>query len=340
MVRKSFPQQKIVEQVCYIILKVLEGFVEEFFDQNPISQLGIITTRNKRAEKISDLAGNGRKHIKNIQKTTETPCCGEPSLQNALELALRSLKMLPSHASREVLVLMGSLTTCDPGDITVTIKNLKSHGVRCSVIGLAAEVHVYRLLARETGGTFSVILDDCHYRDQVNQHVEPPPAATCLEASLIKMGFPHQTIYEGKEAPITLCIHMDVLDGEGSKLNCGKYSCPQCCSKYCELPVECRACGLTLVSAPHLARSYHHLFPVESYQEQEITSDSEKPHHCFACQRQFIEHDKHKYQCPTCKQIFCLDCDLFVHETLHTCPGCATSQQTFQVMGREALPVL
>ena len=32
--------------------------------------------------------------------------------------------------------------------------------------------------------------------------------------------------------------------------------------RYCELPVECRGCGLTLVSAPHLARSYHHLFPL------------------------------------------------------------------------------
>lgn len=49
-------------------------------------------------------------------------CSGEPSIQNALELALRSLRMLPSHASREILILMGSLTTCDPGDISVTIQ--------------------------------------------------------------------------------------------------------------------------------------------------------------------------------------------------------------------------
>ncbi|XP_063228236.1 general transcription factor IIH subunit 2 [Bacillus rossius redtenbacheri] len=330
---------KPTRQLCTI--KILEGFVEEFFDQNPISQLGIITTRNKRAEKISELAGNSRKHIMNIQKTTETPCAGEPSLQNALELALKSLKMLPSHASREVLVLMGSLTTCDPGDITVTIKSLKSHGVRCSVIGLAAEVHVCRLLARETGGTFGVVVDDRHFRDQVHQAVGPPPAAACLEASLVKMGFPHQAVHGGKEAPITLCMcHMDEPDGEGSKLNRGRYSCPQCCSKYCELPVECRACGLTLVSAPHLARSYHHLFPVEAYKEQEIGGGGDRPHHCFACQRPFVEQDKHKYQCPTCLKIFCIDCDLFVHEALHTCPGCATSQHTFQVMGREVMPVI
>lgn len=51
-----------------------------------------------------------------------TPLTGEPSLQNSLELALKSLRILPSHASREILVIMGSLTTCDPGDINETIQ--------------------------------------------------------------------------------------------------------------------------------------------------------------------------------------------------------------------------
>ena len=36
------------------------------------------------------------------------------------------------------------------------------------------------------------------------------------------------------------------------------YNCPQRGSRYCELPVECKQCGLTLVLTPHLARSYHH----------------------------------------------------------------------------------
>lgn len=46
--------------------KLLEDFIEEFFYQNPISQLGVIITRNKRAEKVSDLTGNSKKHIKVI----------------------------------------------------------------------------------------------------------------------------------------------------------------------------------------------------------------------------------------------------------------------------------
>lgn len=79
-------------------------------------------------------------------------------------------------------------------------------GVRCSVVGLAAEVHVCRRLSHETGGVFGVVLDDIHYRDQLYAHIEPPPAANCLESSLIKMGFPHHMITEGKEAPLTICM--------------------------------------------------------------------------------------------------------------------------------------
>jgi transcription initiation factor TFIIH subunit 2 len=51
-----------------------------------------------------------------------------------------------------------------------------------------------------------VILDDCHFRDQLFQHVDPPPAATFLDSSLIKMGFPHHMVREGKEASLTLCM--------------------------------------------------------------------------------------------------------------------------------------
>jgi len=27
-------------------------------------------------------------------------------------------------------------------------------------------------------------------------------------------------------------------------------------------------------------------------------------------------------RCPLCRQLFCVDCDAFVHETLFNCPGC------------------
>lgn len=41
-----------------LTMAYLESFIIEYFDQNPISQLGIITTKNGLAEKISELSGN------------------------------------------------------------------------------------------------------------------------------------------------------------------------------------------------------------------------------------------------------------------------------------------
>lgn len=343
-------------------MKLLEGFIEEFFDQNPISQMGVIITRNKRAEKICELAGNPRKHIKLIQQFAKQAWNGggEPSIQNALELAHSSLKLLPPHASREVLILLGSLTTCDPGDITTTIESVRKVGIRCSIIGLAAEVHVCKLLARVTGGDFGVALDDVHFRELLLQQVLPPPSATIttpsgpnatvaptIDASLVKMGFPQHHVAglptaDGvtKQPPqqaFTMCMcHLDAKEEDGSvsttRNTSGGYFCPQCCSKYCELPVECKACGLALVSAPHLARSYHHLFPVAPYTELPI-SKSLGISSCQSCLYRFKQADKMCYRCETCHQIFCLECDLFIHDTMHVCPGCSINQRTYGLAG-------
>ncbi|XP_014475117.1 PREDICTED: general transcription factor IIH subunit 2 isoform X3 [Dinoponera quadriceps] len=272
-------------------LKLLGDFIEEFFYQNPISQLGIIVTRNKRAEKISDLAGNSKKHIKELQSLHQTMVTGEPSLQNSLELALKSLRLLPSHASKEILIIVGALTTCDPGDINDTIQNMKSDGIRCSVIGLAAELYICKRMANFTGGEHSVALDDKHYKEQLSSHIDPPPAATRLDAALVKMGFPHHALHStATDTSMTVCMcHAESSDESVKLMSTTGYLCPQCLSKHCELPVECKACGLTLVSAPHLARSYHYLFPVATFQE--IASESNHSS-CFGCQKILTEKDK------------------------------------------------
>ena len=75
-----------------VILKLLESFFDQFFDQNPISQIGIIVTRNKRAERVSELSGNPKNHLDTLKRLSEVPCIGEPSLQNSLELGLQTLK--------------------------------------------------------------------------------------------------------------------------------------------------------------------------------------------------------------------------------------------------------
>ncbi|ESO82529.1 hypothetical protein LOTGIDRAFT_223172 [Lottia gigantea] len=324
---ETMSEQDLKPTRLHSTVKLLEHFVEEYFDQNPISQLGVLATRNKRAEKITELGGNPRRHINTLQGLKDRKCQGEPSLQNSLELAIQTLKHMPSHASREVLIILGSLTTCDPGDIDNTIQTLKDCNIRCSIIGLAAEISVCKKLCKQTQGKYNVILDESHYKYLLDQHISPPPATSNTASSLIKMGFPHHSLSNvNKEERPSMCMcHLDSKNNEG--FSTVGYFCPQCKSKYCELPVECKACGLTLVSAPHLARSYHHLFPLDSFKEIPRTTleDVEKLH-CFSCLSQL--KDINIYQCTQCMKMFCLDCDLFIHETLHSCPGCSSHRGT------------
>lgn len=131
-------------------------------------------------------------------------------MQNALEVARASLWYLhlnlskltllaphkpdnshiPRWGSREIVIIFGSLSTCDPGDIMATINRLKQENIRASVVALSAELHICKLLAHTTGGTHAVALHQEHFRELMYTHTAPPPTTTKTEASLVRMGFP------------------------------------------------------------------------------------------------------------------------------------------------------
>lgn len=118
-------------------------------------------------------------------------------------------------------------------------------------------------------GVYRVARDDLAFRDLLFEFVSPPPtiagpsrshvlsgassssASAAAAADLMQMGFPAllTTTYPG----------MCACHG---KLKTSGYGCPRCKARLCDVPTECRVCGLTVVNAPQLARSYRHLFPV------------------------------------------------------------------------------
>lgn len=270
-------------------------------------------------------------------------------------MSVESLRRIPPYGHRETLILLSSLSTCDPGNIANSIQAAKAAKVRVSVVGLGAEVHVCRVMADETGGTYCVALGDGHLDELVLEHSTPPPAAPGSSGvSLVRMGFPAKA----PEAPGTA-----TFAGAGCVLRPGSYICPRCKSRVEELPAECHVCGLTLVASPHLARSYHHLFPVPLFQE--ITEEqsqgtvlpstqlqgsaggggdrdanavydlapawTEGMAYCYGCTSILDPVSKYSgrnlgmptvLRCPDCARLFCYDCDAYIHEHLHNCPGC------------------
>ncbi|CDW57345.1 general transcription factor IIH subunit 2 [Trichuris trichiura] len=264
----------------------LSNFVDDFFDQNPISQVCLLGVKDKTVKKLTEFAGkvfwntfhillsNPRKQKEALKDHLYGEGSGEFSLQNSLEMTISLLKDTPSHCIREVLVVVGSLGSCDPGDITTTIDSLVENRIICNLVVLSAEVFVYKKVAEETGGAIFWQLND-------NNHSMPDNP----DANLTRQG----------------------------------YYCPQCKSKYCSLPTECRVCGLILISAQHLARSHQHLFPVGTFAEVDIPKEKESDILCYGC---FLPISVRAYTCTMCKNKFCIDCNLFIHETLHVCPGC------------------
>jgi transcription initiation factor TFIIH subunit 2 len=306
-----------------VVSKQVEAFVREFFDQNPLSQLGLVTIKDGVAQCLTELGGSPESHIKALAEKLE--CSGDSSLQNALDFVHEYLNQIPSYGHREVLILCSALTTCDPGDIMETVQKCKKSKMRCSVIGLSAEVFICKHLCQETGGTYSVAVNESHLKELVLEHAPPPPAiAEFAISNLIKMGFPQRAA----EGVVSICsCHKEAKIGGG-------YTCPRCKARVCELPTECRICGLALVSSPHLARSYHHLFPITPFADLKAfeieTSQHKLPKKCFGCQQNLLNSGNKpgpRVVCPKCKQHFCLECDIYIHESLHNCPGCESFRE-------------
>ncbi|KAA3675650.1 transcription initiation factor TFIIH subunit 2, partial [Paragonimus westermani] len=300
------------------------------------------------------LIGNPRCHLVALESLYSRTCEGEPSLQNALTLAesrlnyvntigklrISALKVsrtadsiyVPHHS--EIVALMANLTTCDPGDIHQTIQSLVSNRIRCSVISLAVEVFVYRALAQLTKGVFHVILDETHLKAVLKDFVPPPVAAVESDATLIRMGFPHSETFDLDCFFTKRCIcHLHSQPSNSNDMGPSinprpQYACPRCRAAYCELPIECSVCGLTLAAAPHLARAYHHLFPLDTFDvitsdPQNKTIDTGEPPSCSGCDCPLSTHLP-KYQCKKCEGLFCSACDAFLHDSVHSCPSCVS----------------
>lgn len=324
------------------------SFVREFFEQNPISQLGILGMRDGIAIRISDMSGNPNDHINAVKALRGTEPKGNPSLQNALEMARAALYHTPSHGTREVVIVLGALLTSDPGDIHDTIKACIKDRIRVSIIGLAAQMHICAEICRKTNSgddnCYNIAIDEVNFRELLMAVTTPPvvrstdtEAQKRNQAALLMMGFPSRIV----EEHATLCACH-------GNLTRGGYLCSRCKAKVCNLPSTCPTCDLTLILSTHLARSYHHLFPLRNWVEVSWVRAKQKGStQCYGCLTLFppvpaaeerMEQDNSKgrkraegasessrYECTTCQNHFCIDCDVFSHEVVHNCPGCQSN---------------
>jgi len=303
---KDFPPSRHA-----VMMDTIYEFVLAFFDQNPLSQIGLLVTRDETSEQCHAFTGDGKALQAVLEDLFLTQGSGCPSLENALRRAMPMFEDVPGYASREVLILFNSLHTIDPGDVFLAVGECANRRIQVSAVNPMAEMYVLRKMARETHGTSGVADGEPQYRELVMAHLVPPPCPPTSSAedaaALIPMGFPQR-----RRGPRTFCV----CHSAERRLTTEGYFCPRCQSKVCSLPAICHVCALTLVAAPHLARSYHHLFPLDTFELVEAATGP-----CAACQSPL---EGTGLQCPTCRSVFCDECDHFIHKSLHNCPRCLT----------------
>ncbi|KAG6876789.1 hypothetical protein C0992_011751 [Termitomyces sp. T32_za158] len=208
-----------------LMLQSAREFIAEWFDQNPLGQIGVVGMRAGIGERIGEMSGtclsfvfkvsrahahvlnwpgNPQEVLKHIADRHKLEPTGEPSLQNAIEMARSSMSHLPTHSSREIIIIFGSLTTCDPGNIHDTLDSCVKAKIRISVVALAAEMKICRSLCEKTGGQFGVALNEGHFHDLLFELIPPPAQQATISrigsapnarsgnpsADLMLMGFP------------------------------------------------------------------------------------------------------------------------------------------------------
>lgn len=312
----------------YSMISSASVFVTDFFSQNPISQLAIVVLRDGLAVLTSKLDGNPQTHLDNLAQLRKSQVSGQASLQNGLELANVLLSQTPQYNTREVLLVFGALMSNDPKPISQTIHKLVENKVRVKIIGLAAEVAICRQICTQTNmgesNSYFIALNEQHFQTLLSDSLTPIPVLKEREsaakstdsaepATAVRMGFPKRQLHS---MSASLCACHQTLTKQG-------FFCPQCKAKVCTLPMTCPVCALTLIMSTHLARGYHHLFPLQPFNQ---TQGYKNP--CFGCSVSLA--NRSQFECPKCHNIFCVDCDVFFHENLHNCAGCEVQNTDVQ----------
>ncbi|KAL5118813.1 hypothetical protein ACEQ8H_003316 [Pleosporales sp. CAS-2024a] len=327
MMEKDMRPNRFITMINYT-----QDYVREFFEQNPISQMSVLGMHDGVCIRVSELSGNPAEHVAAIQGLRTSDNAkepkGAPSLQNALELARATLYHTPSHGTREVIMVFGSLLSLDPGDVHQTVKACVRDRIRVSVIGMSARLKICSDIVRRTNAgdesEYTIATDQEMLKELLIATTTPPvirQTATTTDApppesaaALMMMGFPSRVV----EDKPTIC-------------------------------------QLTLLLSTHLARSYHHLFPLRNWATVTwARARKMRSKECVGCLSKFTDapaaeqevmqtdesqqtssaqpdtedseeqkaSESGRYECRACGSHFCIDCDMFAHMVLHNCPGC------------------
>ena len=255
-----------------LISQIADNFEDLFYSYNPLSTLQTIVSKE------------GKAYWATSKSQLLLPPEGEFSVQNSLDLSLKILEETGPHWSVEILIVLNSLSTCDPGDLWENLQMLHEKYIRVHVISTCAEFYPLKEITKQTGGKW-------------REHWElfAKTGFPASSAALIPMAFSWAS---NMKSPCA--CHLELNDG---------FICPVCGCKVCKLPSECPVCKYVLVSAPHLTKASLSMAPLPPF----VAGSGV----CIGCD------SPSNSKCPTCGTDYCNNCQEFLRGSLGKCIGCS-----------------
>ncbi|EUD68835.1 transcription initiation factor TFIIH subunit 2 [Plasmodium inui San Antonio 1] len=289
-----------------VVLECVENFLTNFFFKNPVGHVGVVALKNSSAKLIQPLTSNMEDIMNALLKERSMGLQGSPSLQQGLEIAHDLLMDIPLYGTKEILIMYGSIRTCDKKNILNILNLIGKNNMHVNCVSIAPEMHILKHICEETNGAYKICMTKNSLMNEMNNVTETPLWMSGMEPQLIHICF-----------PIKKKISTQIMCSCHNQLNTDTYICNFCNSYTCKIPSKCKVCGMHLISMHDLSHISNNLQGSSLFLE--IKNEENGPTVCVSCNKRL--YDKVS-QCSKCKNIFCLGCDLYIHEDLNQCPFC------------------
>lgn len=289
------------------VMDCIETFLNEFFYKNPVGQVGVVALKRNSGKLIQEMTSNADDILESIKKEIAEGLEGSPSLQKGLQIGHDLLYDKPPYGTKEIFILYGSIRTCDKLNILNTVECITKNNIHVNCISVAPEMYILKHICEKTNGIYKICIDESSLQKEITNYSETPLWMKGMEPQLIHICFPVKT----KISTQILCACHATLHTE-------TYVCNFCNSNTCKIPSKCKICGMYLISMQDLSHVSNNLQDSPIFEQIDI-KDTTAHLVCSTCNETL---SKNVSQCVKCKNLFCFECDVYIHEDLNQCPFC------------------
>ncbi|CDW88627.1 ssl1p [Stylonychia lemnae] len=287
---------------------------------------------------------------------------GNASLQNSLELCIENFQTVPSYAKKEILIIYCSITNCDPGNVFETFDKLKSQSISASVISLSSSLFILQkrlLVPKETledlmfrnqqenmlikmGFPMKQLLKmptfcSCHHEIRFLVYNCPNCLAPscelssfCKVCSIMLVSAAHLSrTAQNNQSLANFTTLKDYLIIQKTNTNESQANENQIIQQTSQPDQQMTDESKSQQQKGQEEQIHDQVKLGEIVQNNMnktigdiLTNNSQ--YHCNGCSKKLDAtfDNPENVVCTKCKKLYCLDCDIFIHETLLSCPTC------------------